>query len=98
MNMKLLALGGIALSLMASSPPSYSCNVHVTGPSGQWKFVQVHDLANGEVVLRQMIKSGESKHIDATGEKIRIDWKLAGYKHYRTGPTATCKGGNTVTL
>ena len=98
MNVKLCALAGLSGLLLGAGTPTHNCNVQVTGPAGQWKFLEVYDLASGEVVLRQAIKSGDWKPVEAKGEKIRIDWKLGGYKNYRTGPTATCTGGNTIKI
>ena len=98
MNIKLCALAGCSALLVGAGTPTHSCKVQATGPAGHWKFVQVHDLRSGEVVLRQAIKSGDWKPVEATGDKIRIDWKLGGYKHYRTGPTATCTGGNIIKI
>jgi hypothetical protein len=97
MNIKPLALAGLAFLFIEAQALAETCNVQVTGPEGQWKFVHVYDVATGEIVLRQAIKSGDSKPVTVSGDKVRVDWKLPGYTDYRTGAVLPCKGGNTVT-
>jgi hypothetical protein len=96
MRFRPIALVGLAGLLIEAQALAETCNVQVTGPADQWKFVHVYDVATGEIVLRQAIKSGESKPVTVSGDKVRVDWKLPGYQKYRTGPVVECKSGNTV--
>ena len=98
MKFKLSLCAGLA-ALFAGSPAlAETCHVQVTGAAETWKFLHVYDLATGEVVLRQAIKSGDSRPVEVNGDKIRVDWKMPGDRKYKTGPAVTCKAGNIVRI
>ena len=98
MKAKLLAFAGSAALVLGTPALAETCNVQVTGPADQWKFLHVYDVATGEIVLRQAVKSGDYKAVEVSGDKIRVDWKLAGQKEYRAGAVTQCKAGNTVRI
>jgi hypothetical protein len=88
----------IAVSALLGESPALAkgCKVQSSKAPGQWTFVRVHDVDTGQVVLRQGINGGDSKHVTVSGHRIRIEHKLAGHKNYRSDAVADCKGGNTV--
>jgi len=98
MKIKLFALAGVASVFFGSPALAETCNVQVTGPAEHWKFLHVYDVATGEVVLRQAIKAGDSRPVEVTGDKIRVDWKMPGDRNYRAGSVALCKAGNFVKI
>jgi hypothetical protein len=95
MNTKRLWIGLIALGT-SSGAIAGTCNIESSAPPGQWKFVKVYDVHNGEIVLQRGINAGRLYEVTAKGDRIRIDWKFAGGTHYNSGAVVTCKDGLTV--
>jgi hypothetical protein len=93
---KLMALVGIGVLLGESAALAETCNIHSTSPPGHWRFYRVYDARTGEVLLRQAINGGDTKLVTAKHDHVRIESKLPGHLNYRAGPTAACKGGNTI--
>lgn len=96
MTFKIIAGAAFAALLFEGQALAESCVIQVTGPEEQWKFLHVYDVATDSIVLRQAMKSGDSKTVTVSGDKVRIDWKYPGYEKYRTGTVMPCKGGNIV--
>lgn len=86
----------LAALLVEAAAPAETCTIEITGPANQWKFVEVHDVAAGKVVLAEPIKVGQTRSVTVSGGQIRVDWKFAGYRKYRTGAVTPCKGGNRI--
>jgi hypothetical protein len=86
--------------LLAAQPISVveSCRLVHQGPPGEWRFVKVYDAASGEEFMSSVIKVGEPKVLYDAPARIRITYKYAGARQYRSGPTAECSKGNTVTF
>ena len=95
MDTKRLLIGLVALCT-SSGALAGTCNIESSAPPGQWKFVKVYDVHNGEIVLQRGINGGGRYEVTAKGDRIRIDWKFAGGTHYNSGAVVTCKDGLTV--
>ncbi|MCL6679157.1 hypothetical protein LZ519_07490 [Sphingomonas sp. RG327] len=95
MNIRRLWTGLIALCA-SSGAIAGTCNIESSAPPGQWKFVKVYDVHNGEIVLQRGISGGRRYEVTAKGDRIRIDWKFAGGTHYNSGAVVTCKDGHIV--
>jgi len=50
------------------------------------------------MLAAQAIKAGDSRPVEVTGDKIRVDWKMPGDRNYRAGSVALCKAGNFVKI
>jgi len=99
MAVKLLAWIAMAGLASAASAKDQTCEIHnASSPAGQWKFVRASDPLTGEVVLRQAIKSGDSKSATVTGQQVRIEVKQAGDRDYHPARTSECKSGNTIRI
>jgi hypothetical protein len=96
MRPRFIAIAALAALLVETPALAETCMIEITGPEGQWKFVQVFDVATGNMVMGQAIRSGEVKTVTITGDQVRVDWKLSGYRDYRTGEVTTCRGGNRI--
>jgi hypothetical protein len=96
MRINLFALAGSTALVVGTQALSETCTVEVTGPQDQWKFVHVYDVATGKMVLGHAIKSGDSSEVTVSGDQVRVDWKLAGDKHYHTGAATQCKAGHPI--
>ena len=96
MTAKHMGLAIIAMLLAESAAVAENCKIENGGPPDEWRFVQVFDVDRGQIVLGQAIKSGESKEVTVSGERVRVDHKFPGWTTYATGPVLTCKGGNTI--
>ena len=99
MAFKHLACIALAAFATAGNDAEETCTIeNASSPAGEWKFVRAYDSVNGEVVLRQAIKSGESRSVTVSGNAVRVEYKLAGDKDYHSAQTAQCKGGNTIRI
>ena len=87
---------GIAALMFGGEAMAETCKIEITGPKDQYKFIHVYDVATGQIVFRQAIRSGDIKEVTVSGDQVRVDWKLAGYTRYRVGAIQPCKGGNKV--
>ena len=86
----------VAMLLAESAAFAGSCKIENSGPPDEWRFVQIYDVDRGQIVLGRAIKSGDSKEVTVSGERVRVDHKLPGGTQYATGPVVICKGGNTI--
>ena len=93
---KHIAFSVAALLLVDSAAIAATCKVQNAGPPDQWRFVHVYDVDRGKIVLRQAIKSGDSKEVTVSGDRVRVDHRLAGSTQYATGPIAQCNEGATI--
>lgn len=99
MALKLLAWLAMATFATAASAKEQTCDIqNASSPSGEWKFVRASDPLTGEVVLRQAIKSGDSRSATVTGQQVRIEVKRAGDRDYHSARTSECKSGNTIRI
>ena len=85
-----------AAMLAPSTALADTCKVQNSSPPGLWKFVRAYDADTGKEVLRRTINGGDSVEVTVTGSRIRVEYKLAGHRHYLPGVVATCKDGNTL--
>jgi len=86
----------VAMVLAESAAVAESCKIENGGPPDEWRFVQVYDVDRGQIVLGKAIKSGDSKEVTVSGQRVRVDHKLPGGTAYATGPVVICKGGNSI--
>jgi hypothetical protein len=95
-------VGRIALALIASAASTVAtageCRVQNASQRGQWKFIRAYDVTDNIVVLRQPINGGDSKPVTVKGASVRVEYKLAGDKHYHPAHVAACEGGNVVRI
>ena len=99
MALRLLAWIAMAAAASAGSPEEQTCDIqNASSPAGEWKFVRASDPVTGEVVLRQAIKSGDTKSATVTGHQVRIEVKQAGDRDYHLARTSECKSGNTIRI
>ena len=96
MTARRLAFAAFALALLETAAVAGSCKVENAGPADEWRFVHGHDVDRGEIVLSKAIKSGDSKPVTVSGERVRVDHKTPGGTRYLTGPVAICKDCNAV--
>lgn len=96
MTIRHMGLAVAAMLLAESAAVAENCKIENGGPPDEWRFVQVFDVDRGQIVLGKAIKSGDSKEVTVTGERIRVDHKLPGGTQFATGPVVVCKGGNTI--
>jgi hypothetical protein len=75
-----------------------TCTIEITGPREQYKFVQVHDVAARAIVMRKAIKSGQSREVTVSGDRVRVDWKFAGGTSYQSGKVQACNGGRRIRI
>jgi hypothetical protein len=95
---KLIGLVAAIALLGESAALAETCKVRNHRAPGDWVFVHVHDADTGQIVLRQAINGGDSKNVTVSGHRARVDQKPAGYRQYKTGSIAVCKGGNTISF
>ena len=85
-----------AAIVIPSAALASTCKIENTSPHGEWKFIRAYDVLTGKEVLSRAILGGASVEVTVTGTQIRLEYKLAGHRHYGSSVTATCKDGNTL--
>jgi hypothetical protein len=96
MRFTLYLLAGMTATLGAANASAETCHIQSTSAPGTWRFVKVYDVDTGTTVMQRALDGGATREVSVSGQQVRIDFKNAGGKHYKAGPVATCKNGNTV--